>query len=73
MDYLVIDGSVGSADRESIQTRFNKKSNLRARLVLISTRAGSLGTNMVAANRVVIFDSCWVGYLFNNVVLKLKF
>lgn len=59
VDYFRLDGSRTVENRESMCKSFNNVSNLKARLFLISTRAGGLGINLVAANRVVIFDVSW--------------
>merc|ERR1740137_386008 len=58
-DYLRLDGSCSPDYRRNICKEFNRASNERCRLFLISTRAGGLGINLVAANRVIIFDSSW--------------
>jgi len=58
-DYFRLDGSTTAELRRNWCNIFNNASNLRARLFLISTRAGGLGINLVAANRVIIFDASW--------------
>lgn len=58
-DYYRLDGSTPVEARNTACKSFNRKDNPRPRLFLISTRAGGLGINLVAANRVVIFDVSW--------------
>ncbi|XP_015786465.1 transcriptional regulator ATRX homolog, partial [Tetranychus urticae] len=58
-DYFRIDGSVSGGLRKSHIDIFNNPDNLRARLFLLSTKAGGLGINLVGANRCIIFDASW--------------
>merc|ERR1711935_1096097 len=59
IDYFRIDGSVSAAKRTTYIDNFNNVDDPRARLFLVSTKAGGIGTNLVGANRVIIFDSSW--------------
>lgn len=59
IDYFRLEGSTNCEVRSKWCKYFNNKNNKRSRLFLISTKAGGLGINLVAANRVVLFDVSW--------------
>jgi len=54
--YERLDGSVPAAERLNAMDRFNKGG---VDVFLLSTRAGGLGVNLVAADTCIIYDSDW--------------
>ncbi|KRY16194.1 Helicase ARIP4, partial [Trichinella patagoniensis] len=59
IDYIRMDGSTSASTRERLAKKFNDETNRRCRVFLLSTKAGSLGINLIGANRVVVFDANW--------------
>ncbi|CAM9204389.1 unnamed protein product [Discosporangium mesarthrocarpum] len=57
VDFYRIDGVSTSTERQSMIRRFNDTNTTR--LFLLSTGAGSVGINLVSANRVVLLDTSW--------------
>jgi transcriptional regulator ATRX len=54
-----LDGQTSAKARQDLVEAFNDPTNTDVQCVLISTRAGSLGINLPAANRVIIVDGSW--------------
>ncbi|CAH0477320.1 unnamed protein product [Peronospora belbahrii] len=56
--YERLDGSTGGSMRQSAIDRFSRP-NSKSFVFLLSTKAGGVGINLIAADTVIIFDSDW--------------
>ena len=54
-----MDGQTDITKRAKDISAFNDPDETRARLFLISTKAGGIGINLIGANRCIIFDATW--------------
>ncbi|OQR71794.1 hypothetical protein BIW11_10777 [Tropilaelaps mercedesae] len=59
LDFFRMDGSTNAEDRQRFFGLFNDPNQARARLFLVSTNAGKLGSTLTGANRMVLLDTSW--------------
>ncbi|XP_077293963.1 uncharacterized protein LOC143916643 [Arctopsyche grandis] len=57
--YYRMDGMFNMSMRRNMCNHFNSPKNTKIKLMMVSTRVGGLGINMIGANRVIIMDSSW--------------
>jgi SNF2 family DNA or RNA helicase len=58
MQYLKLTGSTPVGERQGLVDEFSENEDIS--VFLLSTRAGGLGLNLMAANTVIIYDPDWV-------------
>ncbi|CAJ0579594.1 unnamed protein product, partial [Mesorhabditis spiculigera] len=54
-----LDGQVPTKERQKIVNRFNDPATPANTILLVSTKAGGTGLNLIGASRLVLFDSDW--------------
>ncbi|XP_026820566.1 DNA excision repair protein ERCC-6-like [Rhopalosiphum maidis] len=55
--YLKLEGSTSIGSRQPIINKFNKDPSIF--VMILTTKVGGLGVNLIGANRVIIFDPDW--------------
>ena len=58
-EYRIITGGTDSLDRDAAIREFNRDPENKIFAFLLSTKAGGLGINLVAADTVIFYDSDW--------------
>ncbi|VDC03609.1 unnamed protein product [Peniophora sp. CBMAI 1063] len=57
--YLRLDGSTPTAKRQEYVNEFNRSSQNRCFIFLLSSKAGGVGLNLIGASRLCLVDSDW--------------
>lgn len=59
LNFLRLDGSLGSADRQPLVDTFNRTSADQNFALTLSSKAGGVGLNVIGANRLIMVDPDW--------------